>query len=342
MAGITHLVQFQKPGLKALVDLTEQQVEATFADTYLPTVQVFERNFAYDLVKTNNYIAAYIGYGAEPPYIDRDSLASKMGTIAYFALGDIITYEELQAIHEARNNDEKRGIIEAITVKNVRILEGLRRLMYVAKMEALFKGTHTFSKGDGEENQITFDFGIPAENKIALVDGNDFETPTFDMVGWLMDRIKDYKRANGGKAPEVMVTTSEVQALMLRNQNIIVESGRPEGSTRVSVDQLNAVLSTFRIPPVTIMDEREVQYKRNGDNAIITKELAPVNRITFLSQGIGEYRLGPTLENGFRPGLYLEAEDLKHPRRSVIQGYGAGFPTPSVPSLIMHMDVFTP
>lgn len=342
MAGITHLVQFQKPGLKALVDLTEEQVEATFADTYLPTVDVYERNFAYDIVKTNEYIAAYIGYGAEPPYIDRDAMASKMGTIAYFGLGDIVTYEELQAIHEARNDNEKRNVIEAITVKNVKILNGLRRLMYVAKMEALFKGTHTFSKGDGEKNQITFEFGIPAENKVALTAGNDFETPTFDIIGWLMTQVQAYKTANSGKAPEVMVTTSEVQALMLRNPGIITESGRPEGSTRVSVDQLNSVLSTFRLPPVTILDERSVTYKRNGDNAIVTKELVPVNRITFLSQGIGEYRRGPTLENNFQPGLYLDAEDLRHPIRSVLQGFGAGFPTPSVPSLIMHMDVFTP
>lgn len=342
MAGITHLVEFQRPGLQALVDLTEEQVEATFADAYLPTVQVYERTFAYDIIKTNTYIAAYIGYGAEPPYIDRDALASKMGTIAYFGLGDVVTYEELQAIHEARNNSEKQGVILAITNKNVKILDGLRRLMYVAKMECLFKGTHTFSKGDGEKNQITFDFGIPAENKVALTAGADFEEPTFDIIGFLQTHVKAYKDANSGKSPEVMVTTSEVQALMLRNPNIIVESGRPEGSTRVSVDQLNAVLQSYRLPQISILDETSVTYKRNGDNAIVTKELVPKNRITFLSQGIGEYRQGPTLENNFQPGLYLEAEDLRHPIRSVLQGFGAGFPTPEVPSLIYHMDVFTP
>lgn len=342
MAGITHLVNFQQPGLRALVDLTVEQTPATFADTYLPTVQVYERTFAYDIIKTNTYIAAYIGFGAEPPYIDRDSLASKMGTIAYFALGDIVTYEELQAIHEARNNNEKRGVVEAITVKNIRILEGLQRLVYVAKMETLFKGVHTFNRGDGEKNQITFEFGIPPENKVALTAGNDFETPGFDIIGFLQDQVKAYKLANGGKAPEIAVTSSEVQALMLRNPGIITEAGRPEGSTRVSVDQLNAVLSSYRLPNVTVLDEREVQYKRNGDNTLVTKELVPVNRITFLSQGIGEYRQGPTLENNFQPGYYLEAEDLKHPLRSICQGFGAGFPTPSVPSLIFHIDVYTP
>lgn len=342
MPGITHLVQFQQPRLRQLVDQTEQIAEETFADRFLPTVPTFDRRFAYDIVKTNEYIAAYIGFGAEPPYIDRDAVANKMGEIAYFGLGDIVTYEELQAIHEARNNTEKTAVIDAITVKNVKILNGLRRLMYVAKMEALFKGEHVFNKADGEKNQIRFEFGVPAENKVALTAGADFDTDTFDIVGWLMTQQKAYEDANGGRSPEVMVGSTEIQAKMLRNKNIILEAGRETGSLRVSVDQLQGVLSSFGLPPFTVIKERSVRYKRNGDNAVTTKEVVPVNRVTFLSTGIGEYLQGPTLENNFQPGLYLEAEDMTKPIRSVLTGVGAGFPAPSQPSLIFHMDVFTP
>lgn len=342
MAGITHLVQFQPAGLRALVNLTDQQQEETFADTYLPTVQTFDRKFAYDIVKTNEYIAAYIGFGSEPPYIDRDAVASKMGTIAYFGLADMVTYEELQAIHEARNNAEKTNVIEAITNKNVLILNGLRRLMYLAKMETLFKGTMTFNKADGEKNQVTFDFGIPAGNKVALTAGADFNTASFDIVGWLMAQVAAYQAANNGKSPEVMVGSYEIQSKILKNANMIVEAGRPTGSTRISVDEMNSVFRSFGLPAFTVIEERTVRYKRNGDGAEISKEVVPVNRLTFLSRGVGEYLQGPTLENNFQPGLYLEAEDLKAPIRSVLTGIGAGFPAPSQPSLIFHMDVYTP
>lgn len=342
MPGITHLVEFQEPALRSLVNQTDQQQEETFADRFLPTVPTFDRRFAYDIVKTNEYIAAYIGFGAEPPYIDRDAVANKMGEIAYFGLGDIVTYEELQAIHEARNNAEKRAVVDAITVKNIKVLNGLRRLMFLAKMEALFKGEHVFTKADGEKNQIRFEFGVPAENKIALTAGNDFDLDTFDIIGWLMTQQKAYEDANGGRSPEVMVGSTEIQAKMLRNKNIILEAGRAEGSLRVSVEQMQAVLGSFGLPPFTVIKERTVRYKRNGDNTIMNKEVVPVNRITFLSSGVGEYLQGPTLENNFQPGLYLEIEDMKKPIRSVITGVGAGFPAPSQPSLIFHMDVYTP
>lgn len=342
MAGITHLVQFQPAGLRALVNLTDQQQEETFADTYLPTVQTFDRKFAYDIVKNNEYIAAYIGFGAEPPYIDRDAVASKMGTIAYFGLADIVTYEELQAIHEARNDAEKANVIEAITNKNVLILNGLRRLMYLAKMETLFKGQMTFNKADGEKNQVTFDFGIPASNKVALTAGADFDDPDFDIVGFIMEQVAAYQEANNGKSPEVMVGSYEIQSKILKNPNIIIEAGRPTGSTRISVDEMNAVFASFGLPRYTVIEERTVRYRRNGDNTDMVKEVVPVNRLTFLSRGVGEYLQGPTLENNFQPGLYLENEDLKAPIRSVLTGVGAGFPAPSNPSLIFHMDVYTP
>lgn len=341
MPGITHLQEFQEPALRALVNQTEEMAESTFADRFLPTVPTFERNFAYDIVKTNEYIAAYIGFGAEPPYIDRDAVANKMGTIAYFGLGDIVTYEELQAIHEAGGNDaRKQAVIDAITVKNVKVLNGLRRLIYAAKMDALFKGQIEYMAGD--KNQIRFDFGVPAENKVGLTAGADFDTPTFDIIGFLLDQQQAYKDANSGKRPEVMVGSAEIRNKMMRNTNIITESGRPDGSTRVSVEELNAVLSNFDIVPYTVIDEREIRYKQNKTNAIVSKEVVPVNRITFLSSGIGEYLLGPTLENNFQPGLFLEVEDMKKPVRSVVTGVGAGFPAPSQPSLIFHMDVYTP
>lgn len=339
MPGITHLQEFQQPALRALVNQTEEQAESTFADRFLPTIPTYERNFAYDIVKTNEYIAAYIGFGTEPPYIDRDAVASKMGSIAYFGLGDIVTYEELQAIHEAKA-DRRQAVIDAITVKNVKVLNGLRRLIYAAKMEALFKGEIQHNAGD--KNKIRFEFGVPAENRVALTAGADFEAANFDIIGFFLDQQQAYRDANSGRSPEVMVGSAEIRNIMLRNTNIIKEAGRPEGSTRVSVEELASVLSNFDLPAYEVISERTIRYKQNGTNNIVTKELVPVNRITFLSAGIGEYLLGPTLENNFQPGLFLENKDKDDPIRTSLRGVGAGFPAPSQPSLIFHMDVYTP
>ncbi len=338
-AGITHLEEFQEPALRALVDETEADVEPTIADRFLPTEETFERKFAYDIVKNNRYIAAYIGYGAEPPVMDRNAVASKMGEIAYFGLKDIVTYEELQAINEARNDAEQAAVIEKILIKNIDLLDSLRRLMFVAKMEALTKGRHAYNKNNVK---VAFDFGIPAENKVALTVGNDFDTPDFDIIGFLLDQQDAYANVNNGKTPDVMWMSRELHGKMLKNSNIVIEAGRPDGSTRVSQAELKDVFDSFGLPPIQIISERTTQVKDIYTGDLMTIELLPVNRIVMLSEGIGKYLLGPTLENNFRPGLFLEAYDKKEPIQSVLRAVGAGFPAPEKPSLIYHIDAFTP
>lgn len=340
MPGITHLEEFQEAALRELVNVTVENAESTFADAYLPTVNTFKRTFAYDIVKNNKYIAAYIGFGAEPPVMDRNAIASKMGEIAYFGLKDVVTYEELQAIHEARNDDERDATIDAITNKNIDLIEGLERLIYVAKMEALFKGRHEYITG--EKNKIRFNFGVPPENKVALLPDADFESPDYDIIGFLEEQVLAYSNSNNGRLPTVMVTSREVRGLMQKNATIIGEAGKPEGSSRVSVAELNEVLADYNIPPLQVINERHITVRELGTNENKEIELVPVNRITFLADGIGEYLLGPTLENNFRPGLFLEAKDKDEPIRSILRGVGAGFPAPTQPSLIYHMDVFTP
>lgn len=338
MAGITHLEVFQKPALKALVDLTEQDVNETIADRFLPTVPTYDRRFAYDIIKNNQYIAAYIGYGAEPPVVDRNAVASKMGEIAYFGLKDIVTYEELQSINEARNDAEKSAIIEKITVKNIDLLNGLRKLIFVAKMEALTMGTHSY---DHNNVKVNFDFGIPEGNKVALSVGQDLDTPDFDVIGMLDEHVQKYAEANG-KAPDVMWVSRELNQKLLRNAVIVAEAGRAAGATRASQAEANAVFEAYGLPPVQVITDRFVQYKDIYTGEIVRKEVMPVNRIVMLSEGVGEYLLGPTLENNFQPGLFLEAYDKKEPIQSVLRAVGAGFPAPEKISFVYHIDAYTP
>lgn len=338
MAGITHLEVFKKPALKALVDLTEQDVQETIADRFLPTVPTYDRRFAYDIIKNNQYIAAYIGYGAEPPVVDRNAVASKMGEIAYFGLKDIVTYEELQSINEMRNDAEQSAIIEKITVKGVDLLNGLRKLIFVAKMEALTMGTHSY---DHNNVKVNFDFGVPEGNKVALSVGQDLDTPDFDVIGMLDEHVQKYVEANG-KAPDVMWVSRELNQKLLRNAVVIAEAGRAAGSTRASQAEVNAVFEAYGLPPVQVITDRFVQYKDIYTGEIVRKEVMPVNRIVMLSEGVGEYLLGPTLENNFQPGLFLDAYDKKEPIQSVLRAVGAGFPAPEKISFVYHIDAYTP
>ncbi|WP_160203501.1 major capsid protein [Priestia megaterium] len=339
MAGITHLKQFQKPALRGLVDETVNNAPITFADIYMPTEETFDRQFAYNIVKTNNFMAGYIGMGSEPPVVDRNAVASRMGEIAQFGLQDIVTYEELVAINEARNDREEAAMIDKVVVRNIDIVNGTLRLIQLAKLEAMLKGTLSYS---GNNVKINFDFGIPAENKVGLSAGNDFNNADFDIIGFLLAQVQAYSDANSGKIPDEMLVSRELNAKILTNAKIIAEVGRPAGSTRVNQEELSELLNSYELPPLRVVSERKMTYKDNATGKDVVREFMPVNRIVMISQGVGTYLLGPTLENDFQPGIYLNNEDLTRPVRSVIETYGAGFPTMENPYLIRHLDVYTP
>lgn len=336
MSGITHLEQFQQPALRGLVDASVQDAVPTLADRFLPTEETYDRKFAYDIIKTNKYIAAMIGEGSEPPVVDRNAVASRSGEIAQMGIKDVLTYEEIVALHEARNNGEKAAMVDKITLKAVDLVEAIQRRIDVIKMEVLTKGTFSFNKNNVF---IDFDFGIPAENKVVLTGENTWANPEHDVIGDLLDWVQAYEDANG-EAPDVIYMSREVQALLLKNTTIVTEAvGQGSGRFRVSVDELNSVLGGYGLPAVEIVTDRKVTIKNLYDGKDEVIEFFPVNRVVMLSEGVGKYLLGPTLENNFQPGIYLGAEDLRQPIRSVIETIAAGFPTIEQPSRIFHADV---
>lgn len=336
MAGITHLKDFQKPALRGLVDATVQDAVPTLGDRFLPNANTYSNTFSYDIIKTNKYIGAMIGYGSEPPVVDRDAVASKMGEIAKMGLKYIATEEELLALHQARNEGEKSAMVDKLTLKGVDLVQAIQRRINVIKMEALTKGSFAYNKNGVK---VDVDFGVPAEHKVALTSPNNWDDTNRDVIADLMGWVATYETSNG-RTPDVILMSREAQAKLLVNKVIVTEAGRPDGSTRVSQAQLNEVLGGFGLPPIQIVTDRKVTVKDiySGQDEVI--EFMPANRIVMLSEGVGEFLLGPTVENEFQPGIALEAKDKDEPIQSILRAVAAGFPALEAPSLIFHADVF--
>jgi hypothetical protein len=337
MAGITHLKEFQKPALRGLVDATVQDAVPTLGDRFLPNANTYSNTFSYDIIKTNKYIGAMIGYGSEPPVVDRDAVASKMGEIAKMGLKYIATEEELLALHQARNDGEKSAMVDKLTLKGVDLVQAINRRIGVIKMEALTKGNFAYNKNGVK---VSVDFGVPAEHKVALTSPNDWDNTDRDVIADLLGWVATYETTNG-QSPAVILMSREAQAKLLVNKLIVTEAGRPVGSTRVSQAELNEVLAGYGLPPVQVVTDRKVTVKDiyTGNDEVI--EFMPVNRVVMLSEGIGEFLLGPTVENEFQPGIALEAKDKDEPIQSILRAVAAGFPALEKPSLIFHADVYT-
>lgn len=338
MAGITHLEEFQKPALRGLVDETVQDRAETIGDRFLPNEETYSTTFAYDIIKTNKYIGAMIGYGSEPPVVDRDAVASMHGEIAKMGLKYIATEEELLALHQARNSGEKQAMIEKLTLKGIDLVDAIQRRIDVIKMEALAKGQFEYNKNGVK---VKVDFGIPAEHKVALTSGDDWDNPDRDVIGDLLEWVETYENTNG-VTPSVILLSREANAKLLKNKVVVTEAGRPEGSTRVSQAELESVLQGFGLPPIQIVSDRKVTVKNvyTGQDEVI--EFFPVNRVVMVSEGVGNYLLGPTVEGDFQPGIVLEAKDKDEPIQSILRAVAAGFPAIEQPGLIFHADVYTP
>ena len=338
MAGISHLREFSKDALRGLVDETLKESVPKLADKYLPNAEIYSRTFAYDIIKNNAHIAAMIGYGAEAPIVDRDAVARMHGEIAKMGLKYVVTEDELLAINEARNNDEKSAMVERLVTKGVDLVEAIQKRIDVIKMEAITKGTFEYNKNNVK---VDIDFGIPAEHKIALTAGNDWDDENRDVIGDLLEAVKQYEDTNG-QSPEDMLVSREVMARLQKNLLIVAEAGRPEGATRVSQAEVVDVLQSYGLPAVTVVTDRKVTVRNvyTGENETI--EFMPSNRVVFASSNVGEFLIGVTVENDFRPGINLSVYDKQEPIESVIKAVAAGFPALERPELILHLDVFTP
>ncbi|PEA75084.1 major capsid protein [Bacillus wiedmannii] len=339
MSGITQLKEFQKPALRGLVDaLEKEKLDApTLADRFLPNDQIFSTTFAYDVIKKSNHIAAMIGYGAEPPVIDRDAVASKMGELAKMGLKYIATEEELLALNQSRSDAEHRAMIDKLGAKGADLVQALQRRVDIAKLEAVTKGKFDYNKNGVK---IVVDYGIPSDQKIALTGTNAWTDVNADALGNLIEWNDKYLTVNGKKA-DVILMTRETQALLQKNAGVIAEARgvAKDGVKRISVAEVNDVLDGYGLPPVQIVEQRKVTVRNvyTGVDEVI--EFMPQYRVVFVSEGLGNFVYGPTVENDFKPGVVLDAYDKKEPIESVLRVVAAGFPIVEKPSLLLHADV---
>lgn len=339
MAGIEHLKEFQKPALRGFIDASMKANfdELQFVEQFIGNEVTYNTHYAYDIIQRSNHIAAMIGVGAEKPVVDRHASASKMGELAHFGLKDVITIEELYAIHQARSNGEKNAVVEKLLNRSADLVDALKLRIRVEKLKALALGKNGYDKNGVK---IELDYGIPAEQKIALTSGQDWAVADRDVIGDILGWVEIYRKANG-KKPENMLLTRSVLNKLTDNKTIIAEA-RPmtPGATRVSLAEVNEVLSRYGIPTIIVVEETSIEVKDiyTGKNEVI--EVFPENRVVFASKGAGVFLTGPNPDaENFEPVATLEAYDVRTPKRSVIEVAQSGFAILENPTLVMHVDV---
>ena len=344
MAGITYLDQFSKPALRGLVDAMEQErkQEEQALDTienYVGEENTYSHEFAYDVIKKSNQIAAMIGVGAEPPVRDKDAVARRMGEMAKFGLKDIVTEEELLKLHQPRSNAEASALVDKLTIKGADLVKNLQDRIKISKAQVLSQGKINY---DDNNVKVSIDFteDMPEEHKVVLTGDNTWANPDHDVIGDLIAYDQQYQDTNGKQA-DVILMTRQTQALLLKNSVIVTEAAgvNNSGRNRVSVDELNSILGGYGLPAVKVVTKTKVNTKNiyTGQDEQLT--IFPENRVVFASRGAATFLYGPTVENNFQPGIVLQAYDKEEPIQSILRVAAAGFPIVENPNLLLFADV---
>ncbi len=341
MAGITHLTEFQKPALKGVVEVVDKQkleVQDSLLN-FLPDEETYDQEFAYNVVSTTSQMGAMIGIGNEPPIRDRDEVAKRMGTLAKYGWKDIVTENELLKLHNPRNDGEFKALTDKLIADGGTVVSELRDRINVTKAQALTTGQVTY---DGNNVKVAIDFteDMPAEHKIALTGDNAWSNEDADVIGDLIAWDQQYQDENGQQADTIFMTR-QTQALLLKNTVIVNEAAgfATSGRTRVSIDELNSVLGGYGLPSITVVKKTSARVKNPVTGGFDNIELYPEGRVIFVSRGVGSFLLGPTVENGFQPGIVLQAYDKQEPIQSILRAVAMGFPVIDKPSLLLYADV---
>ena len=341
MAGITHLTELQKPALKGIVEVVDKQkleVQDSLL-SFLPDENTYDQEFAYNVISTTSQMGAMIGIGNEPPIRDRDEVARRMGSLAKYGWKDIVTENELLKLHNPRNDGEFKALIDQLVADGGTVVSELRDRINVTKAQAITTGKVSY---DDNNVKVAIDFteDIPTEQKIALLGAEAWSNEDADVIGDLIAWDQQYQDENGKQADTILMTR-QTQALLLKNTVIVNEAAgfATSGRTRVSIDELNSVLGGYGLPSITIVKKTTARVKNPVTGANDTVTLYPEGRVIFISNGVGKFLLGPTVENNFQPGIVLQAYDKNEPIQSILRAVAMGFPIIEKPSLLLYADV---
>lgn len=336
MSGISHLNEFSKESLRAFIDESYENKTPSVIDKYVGDEVTYDQNFAYDVIERSNHIAAMIGLGAEKPVVDRHAVATKMGSLAFYGLKEVVTVEELYALSQARNNGERSNMVDKLVNRSADLVEWLQLRIQVEKLKAVALGKNEYNKNGVK---VELDYGIPSDHKISL-SGDGWDDTDRDVIGDLLEWDKQYRDTNGQSADAILMTRKALSKLT-KNKMVIAEAGRYEGAVRVSEADTKEVLAGFGLPNIEYIEDTEIKVKDIYTGEDETIETFPENRVVFVSNGVGDFLTGPNPDaEDFAPVPTLEAYDERTPRRSILEVGQAGFTVLDNPNLLLHADVF--
>lgn len=325
-----HLDEFQREEFQGYVENVPPQKQY-YLRSFLPNDTTYDTDFSYGVVNGKYARSASItGWNASAPLRDKQGLAVAYASVAKVQHSFRLDEKELIKFNRPRHDSERAKVIDYVYDETDDLIEGVYETEEYLRARAIYHGSLSYQE---EDIVLDIDFNIPVENKLtATTDWSDFANarPLTD----LQAAVKQFKKANKGKAPEIIHMSGQAEANLLQNTQIKNQLfGSPTDQRIVTPADVRNVFNALGLPPYQVTDE--VVDIGNGD-----ERLLPENRIALLGQDLGNLMIGPTVENEYQPGLYVipEIKETNPPQQAVFVGESA-FPAFKRPSAVVWLDV---
>lgn len=325
-----HLDQFKKPEFLGYV----QNVPAAknyLLRSFLPNKTVNDLDFAYNIYNGKYSKAAKItALNAGAPLRDKQGIERAFGQLAKIQTSFRLDEKEMFRFNNPRNDAETREIVDYIYEETDDLVNGVYDVEEWMRARALYHGGFDYSQ-DGVE--IDFEYDIPAGNKMSATVAwdQDGAKPLED----LRAAVKQFRTTNKNQKPVVMHISEEVEADLLRNQQVKLQIRGVNDERLITTGDLQNLFSALGLPPYQIQDD---MVDIDDGNGMVS--LLPERRIVLLGQDLGFTGVGPTAENNWNPGIYVvtEVKETNPPMQAVFVGETA-FPAFQRPYAVAWLDV---
>lgn len=324
-----HEKQFARDAFQGYIE-NVVPAKVRILSKFLPNKPIYDIKFSHNVINGHYARTASItGFNAGAPLRSKRGLEKAFGEVAKVQHGFRLDEEELLRYNQPRNEEEQRQVVEEIFDNTDDLVEGIRDVEEWMRAQVLYRDRLVYNENDV---QIDVTFGVPEANKITSTTlFSDYANAT--PIQALQAAVKRYKEANNQQRPAEMHMSEEMVNDLLQNEQIKNHVyGSPTDSRIVTQGQLQALLTSLNLPTIVIQDE--VVETNEG-----VVRLLPERRIVFLNGEVGKTFLGITVENNYKPGMYVipEIKETNPPQQAVYVGETV-FPGLERPQAIVWMD----
>lgn len=335
MPTFLTLQEFKPQTLLGLVENREVPFTPVLR-SFLPLEPMYSTNFMYDIVDATRVTAAALSeFGAPAPFRDKKKLAQAMGEVA--KIHHRVRFSERDQLEylNARNDREKQAVlVRALTnVADLRL--GVEHTEELLRAAAIYEGKLVY---DYDGVKLDIDFGIPAENKLALTGADKWDqVDTANPLEDLIEASLAFKLKNAGQMPlEIHMPFAQLREIMKAKSTVDAIKGVAGGS--VLPRDIDDYLQANMLPGIKTND----QVVTMPDGAT-TKRYLPERRIVMIGTAtdsqLGYTAQGPTVERNGEPGLYVNPWEKQETKDEIIEVGEAAFPALQRPNAIYHINV---